>query len=147
MSGFPEQLYRKSNRDQLVTGLNPFFRTASLSVPAANVTVTIAVPFDSALMLHLLTGIALPGGAQTLSFARFFLEQTPGQLVTLGGYPQGKVSGDVGTQFITQACNGLLIPPSAILTFRATFNLFAAANFAEFSVAGLLIPRANISAL
>jgi len=146
---FPEQLYRKSNRDQLVTGLNPFFRqNAAFAAAQASLQDGVIIPNDSALLIQLVSCIAVAGAAQTLNRLQFMIRPDINHTIFIGGWPDDGVVGPAaGTHIINLRLDGLMIPPNWSILALGTFNAGVAVNSIQMSVAGLLIPRANISAL
>lgn len=140
----PEFLYRLSQRDEQVTWLDPRLLASSLSQAAVGPALNLfTVPPGNVLVLSSVVGRGVAGGAQTMS--ELVLEvNTPQQtepLVTLTGQVFDPAVSTA--RFITWS-GQLIIPAEWIIRIVGTFNAAVAANTIRGSVAGILIPVANV---
>lgn len=139
---FPEQLYLLSARDLQVSWLDPLLRRVTDSQNAVQVAANFTTGIDRILILQSVHGAYSPGAGQNIVDADLSIKNPQGnfgvRLRTLLNALGAGVTAELTWQ------GSLLVPPGWFLSAFADFNAGVAPNNVELSVAGIIIPRANV---
>lgn len=139
---FPEQLFVLSQRDQQVTWLDPYLRNTQSTVAAVSVNSGLQVPVDRALLFYAAYAEFIPGAAQNVANNSISLFPASGSFEVK--VKRNLIAGAANVPLILDWSGFILLPPTWIIRATAAFNAGAAGNTVELSVAGILIPPANI---
>lgn len=139
----PESLYLLSARDQQVTWLEPFASDFSSSLAATEVIVSSSmVPDGRCLILQSCVLAGDPGAAQAARQLQLRLVAPGGGVVFLAGKENTPDVADLNRWL--NWSGSILVPQDWSIAGDVTFSAGAAANLAELSVVGVLIPIGNI---
>jgi len=140
---FPEFLYQLSAKDQQVTWLDPVTDIISATINQTTIDLIFTVPDGRALILKALQIFAIPGAGQTTSVRQLHVNRRAPDTSEIRLVRSDVVLG-AGVAGNEDWQGEILLMPGWRLFGRAVFNALVNANTVNLSLAGILIPIANI---
>jgi hypothetical protein len=140
---FPESLVRLSARDDQVTWLDPLFTNVQISVANALAEPIFIVPDPRALILTHMEAEFDPGAGQNIVTARVWVAPPTASAPFANlRHSLNALAADVNLELTWDG--QILIPPLWRVIATGIFNAGVAANLSRVTLAGMLIPVANV---
>lgn len=137
-------LYELGERDQQSTLIDLLFqdKTAVTGGPVTIVGTTFTIPGDRIGLIDRLGGLVTGAGGATIDRVQLEASLAGGISTQLGGVIINLTGSNRPWSLLSHR---LILPPGTTLTVSATFSAGAAGHTIQAGIAGILIPRGNVS--